>query len=285
MTSTTDLLHVEDLRVDIATAKGGLRTVVDDVAFSLAPGERMAIVGESGSGKSMTAAAILGLLPARARVSSGRIVLDGTELTALPPRQMRDWRGSVMGLIPQDPMASLNPVHTIGWQIAEAVTAHEAMTRREVKTRSCDLLERVGITNAASRLSAFPHEFSGGMRQRVLIAMALAQRPRLLIADEATTALDVTIQAQVLDLIDHLTSEAGSAVILITHDLSIAAGRSDTVTVMRTGRIVESGPAEVVLHEPRAAYTQMLLAASPRFDRPRKSLFPIDGSTEKASVR
>jgi peptide/nickel transport system ATP-binding protein len=282
--TSAELLRVEDLHIEVASATNA-RTVVNGVAFTLARGERMAIVGESGSGKSMTASAILGLLPPRARISSGRIVLEGTELTGLSPQQMRSQRGSVMGLIPQDPMASLNPVRTIGWQIGEAVAAHQHMTRRALKTRSCELLDMVGITNSASRLSTFPHEFSGGMRQRVLIAMALAQRPRLLIADEATTALDVTIQAQVLDLIDHLASDAGSAVILITHDLSVAAGRSDTVTVMRAGRIVETGATEVVLREPRAAYTQTLLAASPRFDRPRKSLLPVDRPSDKATSK
>ena len=255
-------------------------TVVRDLSLTLQAGERLAIVGESGSGKTMTASAILGLLPPRASVTSGSVRLLGEDITNLPSAQMRRYRGQLMGLVPQDPMSSLNPVHTIGWQIREALSAHAPLSRKAAATRAAELLEMVGISEPEARLKAYPHEFSGGMRQRVLIAMALALRPRLLIADESTTALDVTVQAQVLDLIDALAADAGSAVILITHDLAVAAGRTDSLLVMRNGQAVEAGPTAALLANPQAPYTRQLLAASPHFNRPRKSRFATASSSQ-----
>ncbi|WP_457256433.1 ABC transporter ATP-binding protein [Pedococcus sp. P5_B7] len=272
------LLEVSGLDVSIRHDTHS-STVVRDLSLTLQAGERLAIVGESGSGKTMTASAILGLLPPRASVTSGSVRLLGEDITNLPSAQMRRYRGQLMGLVPQDPMSSLNPVHTIGWQLREALTAHAAVNRQAAATRATELLEMVGISDPQTRLKAYPHEFSGGMRQRVLIAMALALRPRLLIADESTTALDVTVQAQVLDLIDALAADAGSAVILITHDLAVAAGRTDSLLVMRNGQAVEAGPTATVLANPQALYTRQLLAASPHFHRPRKSRFATASSS------
>ncbi|WP_233507091.1 ABC transporter ATP-binding protein [Jiangella anatolica] len=277
---TAPLLGVDGLTIEI---RGRTRHTIPvrGVTFAVRAGERLAIVGESGSGKSMTATAVLGLLPPGARITAGTITLDGAELTALSDDELRGYRGSVMSLIPQDPLGSLNPVRRVGWQIVEAIQAHERVSRVAARARAAELLTMVGIDEAADRLDAYPHEFSGGMRQRVLIAMALALRPRLLIADEPTTALDVTVQAQVLDLIDQLASEAGSAVILITHDLAVAAGRTDSIVVMRDGQVKESGPTARVLTAPATAYTRDLLESSPDLRRPRKSRFVLRDQREE----
>lgn len=278
---TEPLLSVGGLRVAI---KRG-RTVTEPVRgvdFTLARGERLAIVGESGSGKTMTASAILGLLPRHGSVSAGSIRLDGTEISTASEEEMRRIRGRKLGLIPQDPLSSLNPVYRIGAQLEEAIRTHEKVSRAAARSRAAELLDMVGIADASARLDAYPHQFSGGMRQRVLIAMALALRPRVLIADEPTTALDVTVQAQVLDLIDDLARDSGSAVILITHDLAVAAGRTDRILVMRHGEVMEVGGTAEVLADPQSPYTRALLESSPHFGRARKSRFSLAGLQEGA---
>jgi len=258
------LLSLRDLVVEVRGEEGA-RRVVDGLSFDIGRGETLAIAGESGSGKSMTALALMRLLPRpMARVSAGRALLQGTDLFALSESEMRRRRGRELAMIFQEPMTSLNPVMTIGTQLAEVIRAHDDAPRAEARVRARALLERVRIPDAARRLGQYPHELSGGMRQRVMIAMALAGRPKLLIADEPTTALDVTVQAQILQLIRELRAEIGAAVILITHDMGVVAEMADRVTVMRDGRKVEEAPVRALFAAPRAAYTAELLAAVPR---------------------
>ncbi|XVQ09618.1 ABC transporter ATP-binding protein [Spirillospora sp. CA-255316] len=276
------LLAVDRLAIHIQT-RTRTTSPIHDISVRVDPGERLGLVGESGSGKSMTASAVLGLLPPGARITGGTIRLDDADITHLAPERLRRLRGKTMALIPQDPLSSLNPVLRIGAQLTEALTAHERLTRRAATARAVELLTMVGLPEAGRRLAAYPHEFSGGMRQRLLIAMALALRPRLLIADESTTALDVTVQAQVLDLIDQLARETNAAVILITHDLAVAAGRTDSLVVLRHGRTVATGPTSALLTAPSDAYTRALLDASPRFSRPRKSRFLTQSGTGATS--
>lgn len=268
------IVELNNIEISIARRNRSV-TPVKDVSFAIEGGQRLGVVGESGSGKTMTASAILGLLPDGGHVSGGSGRVADVDLTRATEADFRRLRGSYMGLIPQDPLTSLNPVYRIGTQLAEAAGAKSKVPRQVAESRAIELLEMVGIPEASKRVRAYPHEFSGGMRQRVLIAMALAQRPKLLIADEATTALDVTVQAQVLDLIDELAREQGSAVLLITHDLAVAAGRTDHLVVMRGGRVVEQGRTDQVLRDPQHDYTKGLLAASPTFDKPRKSEFQV----------
>ncbi|MER5456197.1 ABC transporter ATP-binding protein [Micromonospora sp. NPDC002389] len=256
-----EVLRIEDLTVTIGTRRGPARAVVG-VDWSVRAGETLALVGESGSGKSMSVLAATGLAPRSARVT-GRVHLLGTELTGLREAERRRMRGRHVGFVFQDPMTSLNPVLTVGRQVAEASEEHLGLSRRAARTRAIELLDLVGIPSAARRVDAYPHQFSGGMRQRVVIAMALACEPDLLIADEPTTALDVTTQAQIVELVADLRRRLGTAVVWITHDLGVVAGIADRVAVMYAGRIVEQGPVDAVFGRPAHPYTSALLAARP----------------------
>lgn len=239
---------------------------VNSVSFEVAAGETLAIVGESGSGKSVTALSILRLIPEPGRIENGRILFEGRDLLALDEAGIRAVRGNRIAMIFQEPMSSLNPVLTIGRQVAEPLRLHRRLKRREALDQAVDLLRSVAIPDAEKRLGDYPHQFSGGMRQRAMIAMALACHPRLLIADEPTTALDVTVQAQILELLKERTRETDSALILITHDLGVVARYADRVAVMYGGRIVESGPAGALYADPRHPYTQGLLRSVPRLE-------------------
>ncbi|MBO1770348.1 ABC transporter ATP-binding protein [Agrococcus sp. TF02-05] len=256
------LLEVSGLKVEFTTQDGTV-TAVHEASLSLAAGETLAIVGESGSGKSTTAMAIIGLLQGNGRVSAGSIKLDGEELVGASESTMRSIRGRRIGLVPQDPMSNLNPVARIGSQVAETLLAHGLADRKDVDRKVVETLEAAGLPDAAERAKSYPHEFSGGMRQRALIAIGLACRPALLIADEPTSALDVTVQRTILDQIGQLTQELGTAVLLITHDLGLAAERAQRVVVMHRGRVVEQGPARQILESPQHPYTQSLVKAAP----------------------
>ena len=260
------LLEVEDLRTEFVTEEGIVRAV-DRVSFSIDEGEIVGLVGESGCGKSVTNLSILGLLPKpQGRIAGGRVVFGGRDLVGLPERALRDIRGNRIAMIFQDPMTSLNPYLRIEEQLAEVGQLHLRLSRKAAVARAVDLLDRVGIPDAAQRIRSYPHEFSGGMRQRVMIAMALLCDPELLIADEPTTALDVTIQAQILELLKELREERGMAIILITHDLGVVAGMCDRVLVMYAGRILEEGGTEDLYATPSHPYTRALLHSVPRLN-------------------
>jgi oligopeptide/dipeptide ABC transporter ATP-binding protein len=272
------LLSVHDLRVRFWTARGTIHAV-NGVSFDIAPGETLGIVGESGSGKSVTALAVLGLLPRAGRVVGGSAAFEGRDLVGLSDAELRRIRGKDIAMIFQDPMTSLNPVLTIGRQIREALETHFEIEKDEAERRAAKLLDRVGIPSANQRVRDYPHQFSGGMRQRAMIAMALAGEPKLLIADEPTTALDVTIQAQILELLNELVSERDTALIMITHDLGVVAGMCERVNVMYAGMFMETGAAEKVFGRPRHPYTLGLLQSVPRLDMPRQAyLRPIEGN-------
>ena len=272
------LLSVENLRVRFATEDGVVRAV-DGVDFELDRGKVLGIVGESGSGKSVTAMTLLGLTRDKNTMFEGRVIYDGENLLALPESRLRDVRGNRIAMIFQDPMTSLNPVYTVGDQIAEAIVTHEQASKQEAKRRAVELLRQVGIPNAQQRVDDYPHQFSGGMRQRAMIAMALSCNPDILIADEPTTALDVTIQAQILELLDRLRADFDSAVILITHDLGVVAEVADEILVMYAGRVVERGGKRQVFYDPQMPYTWGLLGSIPRLDRPKpKRLASIEGT-------
>jgi peptide/nickel transport system ATP-binding protein len=262
------LLDVRDLRVTFLT-DGGDVTAVDGVSLALGADEVLGIVGESGSGKSVTMMSVMRLVPERNTRFEGEVLYGGRDLMQLSRRTMREVRGSEIAMIFQDPMTSLNAVYTVGWQIAEQVRAHESLSAAAARDRAIELLRSVGIPDAEQRVDDYPHQFSGGMRQRVMIAMALSCSPRVLIADEPTTALDVTIQAQILDLIRTLRRETGSSVVLITHDMGVVAELADRVLVMYGGRIVEQGPTRAIFHDPLHPYTWGLLGSIARLDRPR----------------
>jgi oligopeptide transport system ATP-binding protein len=272
------LLSVDDLRVEFWTARGTVYAV-NGISFDIAPGETLGIVGESGCGKSVTSLALLGLLARSAKVPTGSAVFGGRDLLTLNDDKLREVRGREIAMIFQDPMTSLNPVLTVGRQIREALEAHFGMERDEANKRVTDLLDQVGIPSPKLRLKDYPHQFSGGMRQRAMIAMALACEPKLVIADEPTTALDVTIQAQILDLLRSLVAERDTALIMITHDLGVVAGMCERVNVMYAGTFVESGSAEQVFARPRHPYTLGLLQSVPRLDAGRRQqLRPIEGA-------
>jgi len=274
----TPLLEVEDLRVHFWTRRGTVHAV-NGITFSVAPGETLGLVGESGCGKSVTALALMGILPRAGRVVDGGARFEGSDLFARSEREWQRFRGKEIAMIFQDPMTSLNPVLTIGRQLREAIEAHLDLDKGEAQKRVVELLDRVGIPNAKARTKDYPHQFSGGMRQRVMIAIALACEPKLLIADEPTTALDVTIQAQILDLLRELVVERGTALILITHDLGVVAGMCERVNVMYAGTLVETGRAEQLFAQPRHPYTLGLLQSVPRLDAGRQqSLQPIEGA-------
>ncbi len=270
------LLDVRDLHV-LFDAEEGAVHAVRGVSFHVDPGETLGIVGESGCGKSVTCMALLRLLPGNARVV-GEVTFDGRKLLDLPAGALDRIRGHEIAMIFQDPAASLNPVHTIGRQIMESLRLHRAMNRREAEAEALRLLERVGISEARRRLSAYPHQLSGGMSQRAMIAMALACRPKLLIADEPTTALDVTIQAQIIELLKDLQAEFGMSVIVITHDLGVVAEIADRVAVMYAGNVVEEADVHTLFRAPSHPYTVGLLASMPRIDRTAHSLSPIEGA-------
>ncbi|GAA3508986.1 peptide/nickel transport system ATP-binding protein [Streptosporangium album] len=257
-----NLLDVRDLAVSYRTDRRALRAV-EGISFAVDPGEVVAVVGESGSGKSTTAHAIIGLLPPNGSVDGGQILLNGTDIAGWSSRRLESVRGAQIGLIPQDPSSSLNPVKTIGAQIGETLRIHGRGSRRAISRRVIELLTRVGLSDPELRARQFPHELSGGMRQRVLIAIAIALEPRLIIADEPTSALDVTVQRRILDLIDGLRAEFGTAVLFVTHDLGVAADRSDRLVVMKDGRIEEKGTTKAVLAAPKAEYTRRLLSDAP----------------------
>ncbi len=271
------LLTVDDLAVRFPTPDGVVEAV-RGVSWSLAPGRVLGIVGESGAGKSVSAMAVMGLLPATAEVK-GSVRFGGTELLGMRPRALNAYRGEKIAMIFQDPMSSLNPVHTIGWQLAEAVRVHRDVSRRQARSRSVELLELVGIPRAAQLTRRYPHELSGGMRQRLVIAMAMANDPDVIIADEPTTALDVTVQAQILETLHRARQATGAAMVLITHDLGVVAGVADEVVVMYAGRVVEAAGVEDVFSRPRMPYTVGLLGSLPRLEGGgSRRLTPITGS-------
>jgi oligopeptide transport system ATP-binding protein len=271
------ILVVDGLEVRFWTSRGTVHAV-NGVSFDIAPGETLGIVGESGCGKSVTSLALLGILPRAGRVTAGSARFEGAELTEMNDAQMRDLRGKQIAMIFQDPMTSLNPVLTIGRQIREPLQTHLGMNKKEAAERAAELLDQVGIPNAKARLKDYPHQFSGGMRQRAMIAMALTCEPKVLIADEPTNALDVTIQAQILDLLRTLVAERNTALIMITHDLGVVAGICERVEVMYAGTFVEGGTAGQIFGQPRHPYTLGLLESVPRLDaRRRAALNPIAG--------
>jgi oligopeptide/dipeptide ABC transporter ATP-binding protein len=276
--SEAPLLEVEDLRVRFKTQRG-LVHAVNGISFDVRPGETLGLVGESGCGKSVTALATMGILPRAARIPTGSIRLEGRELVGLSERAWRRIRGKEIAMIFQDPMTSLNPVLTVGAQLREAIEEHLDLDRKAATRRAAELLDQVGIPSAKDRLRNYPHQFSGGMRQRVMIAMALACEPKLLIADEPTTALDVTIQAQILDLLRDLVTDRGTSLVLITHDLGVVAGMCERVRVMYAGTLVEEGTADELFAAPRHPYTLGLLQSIPRLDTGRRQpLRPIPGA-------
>ncbi len=264
------VLDVQGLKVTFGT-RGGTVHAVNDVSFSLSRGELLGVVGESGSGKSVTMMSLMGLLPSPpARIDGGRVLFGGADILRLPVRDLRAIRGRRVGFVFQDPMTSLNPVFTVGNQLAEPLVRHMGLSRARARDRAAALLARVGIPDAAARLRGYPHQFSGGMRQRVMIAMALACDPEVLIADEPTTALDVTIQAQILELVRELRTTRGMAIIWITHDLGVIAGIADRVAVMYAGQIVEHAPVADLFARPQHPYTRALLGTVPHLAGPRQ---------------
>jgi peptide/nickel transport system ATP-binding protein/oligopeptide transport system ATP-binding protein len=274
MSGAEPLLEIDNMRVSFATEEGLVRAV-DGVSFSVAPGEVVAIVGESGSGKSVTAMTLMGLTRGPNARIEGRATFAGTELLAASERELQKIRGASMAMVFQDPMSSLNPVYRIGHQIVEQIRAHDhAISKAQAMDRAVELMERVGIPRASERLRSYPHEFSGGMRQRVMIAMALSCSPKLLIADEPTTALDVTIQAQILEELRTLREQTDAGIILVTHDLAVVADIADRVVVMYSGRVVEQGTLDELFYDPLHPYTWGLLGSITRVDRDRSERLP-----------
>jgi peptide/nickel transport system ATP-binding protein len=271
------LLEVEDLRVEFPTRHGVL-TAVDGLSLSIGEGEVLGVVGESGAGKSLTGSAIIGLLEPPGRIAGGEIRFDGRRIDNLPPEQMRKVRGKQIGAIFQDPLTSLNPLYTVGRQLVETIRVHLDLDGDAARARALELLREVGIPGAEQRIDHYPHQFSGGMRQRVVIALALAANPRLVIADEPTTALDVSIQAQIIALLKRLCREHGTAVMLVTHDMGVIAETAHRVAVMYAGRIVEVGAIRDVVKSPKHPYTVGLMGAIPAIGGARERLAQIDGA-------
>lgn len=272
------LLQVRNLRVEFPTRRGTL-VALDDVSFDIAPGEVLGVVGESGAGKSMTGAAIIGLLEPPGRIAKGEILLNGRRIDNLRYEEMRRIRGKEIGAIFQDPLTTLNPLYTVGRQLVETMTTHLPINPAEARRRAIEWLELVGIPAAAQRIDSYPHEFSGGMRQRVVIALALCAEPRLIVADEPTTALDVTIQGQILAEVQKLAQTTGTSLIWITHDLSVVAGLADDIAVMYAGRVVEKGAVSEVLDKPLHPYTSGLIGSVPSRNKRGEPLRQIPGMT------
>ena len=273
----TALLEVRGLRVEFPTRRGTL-LALDDISFDIAPGEILGVVGESGAGKSLTGAAIIGLLEPPGRMAGGEIHLEGRRIDNLPPDAMRQVRGRQIGAVFQDPLTSLNPLYTVGRQLVETILTHLPLDPAQARERAIDLLRQTGIPAPEARIDQYPHQFSGGMRQRVVIALALAAEPRLIVADEPTTALDVSIQAQIIALLKRLAREHGTAVMLVTHDMGVIAETCDRVAVMYAGRLVEIGPVQQVIHQPAHPYTIGLMGAIPAMDEDRERLLQIEGA-------
>ena len=277
------ILEVQDLTVQFPTRRGIL-TAVDSISFSIAPGEVLGVVGESGAGKSMTGLAVIGLLEPPGRITAGEVRLEGSRIDNLPHEAMRRIRGRRIGVIFQDPLTSLNPLYTIGQQLEETILTHLPVTKAQACERALSLLREVGIPAPEARYGNYPHHFSGGMRQRVVIALALAAEPRLLIADEPTTALDVSIQAQIIALLKRLAGERGAAVMLITHDMGVIAETAQRVAVMYAGRIVEIGPVRDVIHSPRHPYTVGLMGSIPKLRAQSSRLVQIEGAMPRLNA-
>lgn len=277
------LLEVQNLVVEFPTRRGTLRAL-DDVSFSIAPGEILGVVGESGAGKSLTGASIIGLLEPPGRVASGQIRLEGQRIDNLPHAQMRHIRGRKIGAIFQDPLTSLNPLYTVGQQLVETILTHLPMSAAQARQRAVDLLKDTGIPAAEQRIDHYPHQFSGGMRQRVVIALALAAEPQLIVADEPTTALDVSIQAQIIQLLKSICKTRGAAVMLITHDMGVIAETCDRVAVMYAGRVAEIGPVHEVINRPAHPYTAGLMASIPDMEQDRERLNQIDGAMPRLNA-
>ena len=277
------LLEVRHLRVEFPGRRGTL-VALDDVSFEIAPGEILGVVGESGAGKSLTGASIIGLLDPPGRIAAGEIRFGGRRIDDLPYEEMRKVRGRSIGAIFQDPLTSLNPLYTIGRQLTETIQTHLPMSDADARARAIRLLEETGIQAAAQRIDQYPHQFSGGMRQRVVIALALAAEPRLIVADEPTTALDVSIQAQIIQLLKRLCREHGAAVMLVTHDMGVIAETCDRVAVMYAGRIAEIGPVHDVIHSPAHPYTAGLMGSIPAMDEDRERLLQIDGAMPRLTA-
>ena len=277
------LLQVKNLVVEFPHRRGTLRAL-DDISFSIAPGEILGVVGESGAGKSLTGAAIIGLLEPPGRVAGGQIRLAGARIDNLPAEAMRKIRGKRIGAIFQDPLTSLNPLYTVGRQLIETIQVHLGLDGAAARTRAIELLRSTGIPAAEQRIDQYPHQFSGGMRQRVVIALALAAQPELIVADEPTTALDVSIQAQIITLLRSLAREHGTAVMLVTHDMGVIAETCDRVAVMYAGRIVEIGPVADVIHRPAHPYTVGLMGSIPAMDGDEERLLQIDGAMPRLNA-
>jgi peptide/nickel transport system ATP-binding protein len=280
---TVPLLEVRNLRVEFPTRRGTL-LALDDISFDIAAGEILGVVGESGAGKSLTGAAIIGLLEPPGRIAGGEIRLAGQRIDNLPYEQMRAIRGRRIGAIFQDPLTSLNPLYTIGRQLTETILTHLPVSAEEARQRAIKLLQETGIPAAEERLEQYPHQFSGGMRQRVVISLALAAKPELIVADEPTTALDVSIQAQIITLLKRLCKEHGAAVMLVTHDMGVIAETCDRVAVMYAGRICEIGPVHEVIHHPAHPYTSGLMGSIPAMDDTRERLLQIDGAMPRLNA-
>lgn len=277
------LLQVKNLVVEFPSRKGTLRAL-DQVSFDIAPGEILGVVGESGAGKSLTGAAIIGLLEPPGRIGSGEILLEGQRIDNLPQDRMRAIRGRKIGAIFQDPLTSLNPLYSVGRQLIETITTHLPLNQAQARERAIQLLKDTGIPAAEQRIDHYPHQFSGGMRQRVVIALALAAEPKLIVADEPTTALDVSIQAQIITLLKTICKERGAAVMLITHDMGVIAETCDRVAVMYAGRVAEIGPVHDVINRPSHPYTAGLMACIPDMSQDRENLHQIDGAMPRLNA-
>ena len=277
------LLQVKNLVVEFPGRHGTLRAL-DDISFEIAPGEILGVVGESGAGKSLTGAAIIGLLEPPGRIGSGQIILEGERIDGLPYERMRHIRGRKIGAIFQDPLTSLNPLYTVGQQLIETIQAHLPLSALQARERAISLLQDTGIPAAEQRMAHYPHQFSGGMRQRVVIALAIAAEPKLIVADEPTTALDVSIQAQIILLLKSICKKHGAAVMLITHDMGVIAETCDRVAVMYAGRIAEIGPVHDIINQPSHPYTEGLMAAIPDITLDRERLNQIDGAMPRLNA-
>lgn len=277
------LLQVKNLVVEFPNRRGTLRAL-DGISFDIAPGEILGVVGESGAGKSLTGSSIIGLLEPPGRIASGEILLEGQRIDNLPYEQMRKIRGRKIGAIFQDPLTSLNPLYSVGRQLIETITTHLDVSQAEARQRAINLLKDTGIPAAEQRIDHYPHQFSGGMRQRVVIALALAAEPQLIVADEPTTALDVSIQAQIISLLKNICKQRGAAVMLITHDMGVIAETCDRVAVMYAGRIAEIGPVHEVINHPAHPYTRGLMSCIPDMSEDREQLHQIDGAMPRLNA-